>query len=227
MDSLFIWWDALPIFRQVLFCVTIPATLILLIQTILLLIGIGGDHGDIGDTTGDLGDIGDAGDIGDMSDIGADVSGDLPADIGNAAHAGHTMSDFGLASLFTLQGVVTFFTVFGWSSLVMDTAGWPIPLTLFLGLNFGVLAMVGVAKIIHLSAKLAQNGTLDSRKLLGESGTVYITIPADGRGKVMIQSDERYVECEAVTEDGKELKSGHDIRVVDIVGGVLVVSQEK
>jgi membrane-bound ClpP family serine protease len=102
----------------------------------------------------------------------------------------------------------------------------PIPLSLFLGLNFGVLAMIGVAKIIHLSAKLAQNGTLDSRRLLGESGTVYVTIPADGKGKVMVQSAERYVECEAVSEDGKELKSGNDIRVVDVVGGVLVVTQD-
>ena len=39
------WWDSLGLVSQIFAAIAIPATLILLIQTILMLIGIGSDHG--------------------------------------------------------------------------------------------------------------------------------------------------------------------------------------
>ena len=40
------WWNALSLATQVFYCIARPSTLILLIQTILLFVGIGGD-GDV------------------------------------------------------------------------------------------------------------------------------------------------------------------------------------
>ncbi len=41
------WWTSLDLAQQIFACIAIPSTLILLIQTILLLIGIGGGDGDV------------------------------------------------------------------------------------------------------------------------------------------------------------------------------------
>ena len=48
------WWNALDMFQKVLYCVAIPSTLILVIQTILVLFGIGhgGEGVNYSDTSG-------------------------------------------------------------------------------------------------------------------------------------------------------------------------------
>ena len=46
------WWNNLELATQIFYCIAIPSTLILLIQTLLLLLGIGGD-GDFDDVTPD------------------------------------------------------------------------------------------------------------------------------------------------------------------------------
>lgn len=51
------WWETLSLLQQGLYFVAVPATLILLIQTILLLFGFG-DDGDAGDVDIDVGDDG-------------------------------------------------------------------------------------------------------------------------------------------------------------------------
>lgn len=85
--------------------------------------------------------------------------------------------------------------------------------------------MFGVAKIIQASAKLAQNGNIVAKNYLGETGTVYLVIPANGngRGKVNISLGERYVEFDAMTEDSEDIPSGASVRVVDIRSESLLV----
>ena len=72
------WWDSLGLVTQIFYCIAVPSTLILLIQTILMFIGFGEDADGAGDDIGgDVGDdIGD-GDIDDVTEItdDADVSG--------------------------------------------------------------------------------------------------------------------------------------------------------
>ena len=38
------WWESLEIIQQVFACIAIPATVILVLQTLLLLFGLGGSH---------------------------------------------------------------------------------------------------------------------------------------------------------------------------------------
>ncbi len=82
-----------------------------------------------------------------------------------------------------------------------------------------------VAKIIQLSGKLTQSGTLNMNNLLGASGSVYVVIPSkgNGQGKVNISLSERYLEFSAVCDCEAALKTGTEIRVVDIRGDILVV----
>ena len=62
------WWNELTGLQQILASVAIPATLVMMIQFILLLFGFTGDSGD----SADVGDISDGVDVGDITD-GVDV----------------------------------------------------------------------------------------------------------------------------------------------------------
>ena len=61
------WWDSLGLVTQIFYCIAVPSTLILLIQTILMFIGFGEDADGAGDDIG--GDVG--------YDVGCDVGGDV------------------------------------------------------------------------------------------------------------------------------------------------------
>jgi hypothetical protein len=77
---------------------------------------------------------------------------------------------------------------------------------------------------------MVHSGNLDVKNLLGELGTVYLVIPpkGEGYGKVMIQTSERYVEFEATSEEETPIPGDTPIRVIDILGGnVLVVERQK
>ena len=52
------WWNGLELFTQVMYCVALPSTLILIIQSIMIIAGFGGDGAGVNpsDTSG-LGDV--------------------------------------------------------------------------------------------------------------------------------------------------------------------------
>ena len=53
------WWESLSTLVQVLYCIAVPSTLLLLLQTILSISGFGGDSDvNLSDTSGiDIGDM--------------------------------------------------------------------------------------------------------------------------------------------------------------------------
>ncbi|MCL1823577.1 MAG: NfeD family protein [Oscillospiraceae bacterium] len=196
------WWGGLDLVRQVLYCIAFPGTVLLVLQTVLVIFGIGGGDADMGGT-----DIGNVSDASDFSDGGS--------------------GDYGVAGLFTFQGIVAFFCVFGWSGIIFIEAFGNAALSLVLGFALGFGAMLGVAKIIRLSGKLQHSGNLNMNLLIGESGIVYIPIPEEttSRGKVTVQLAERQIECDAVSESGA-LPINTPVRVTDILAGnVLVVEK--
>ena len=116
------WWNALTALERCFAYVAIPATLVLAIQTVLLLIGLSGggdadmDGGNGADLDGDgIPDIG----IGGMEGIDLDGDGvpDIELDL-DPDLPGREIVDGGLR-VFTIRGLVAFFSVFGWCGLAM------------------------------------------------------------------------------------------------------------
>ena len=99
---------------------------------------------------------------------------------------------------------------------------------LIIGVVLGLLAMFLLAKLVQVSSKLAQNGTLDLRYALGQSATVYLPIPPEnqGMGKVTLTLSERFTECDAITDDKEPITVGTTVRVIDLRDGVLVVEKQ-
>lgn len=214
------WWNSLDMVLKFLYCVAIPATLILVIQTILSLLGgfEGGAGVDFSDTSGI--DFNGGSDIGEMSDA---------ADMGGAHHFGDggNPADFSIMSMLTLQGIVTFLTVMGWSSIVAIGTGTPVFLSILVGVALGLAAMYAAAKILHASSKLTENGTLNLSNAIGETGKVYIPIPVSGTGKITVNVQGRYIEAEAISHEEKMLPTGAMVRVIDVRNDVLVVEEDQ
>ena len=222
MEWLSEWWDGLQLAEQILYCIAVPATLILIIQLILMLIGMGDSGAGINpsDTSGlDLPDGLDGVDVPDGLD--ADIS-----DLSNHDISSHAdIADFRLLST---QSVIAVLCIFGWSGIAALSCGMPAWGAIILGAALGFGAMFLVAKIIQLSSKLTQNGNFNVNNLLGESGTVYIPIPPKGQGtgKINISCGERFLEFDAVYEGDNTIATGSAVRVVDIIAGSTLVVEK-
>lgn len=215
------WWNGLKLVEQILYCIAVPASLILIIQTVIMLIGLGsgGEGFNPSDTSGlDAPDL--------DADAGFDGAGDIDADLSN--HDISNPSDLADFRLLSVQSVIAFLTIFSWSGITAVSNGMAEWAALLLAAVLGFGAMFLVAKIIQWSSKLAQNGTFNIKNLLGESGTVYIPIPEKGKGtgKINISCGERFMEYDAVTEEQELLKTGTPVRVVDIIAGSTLVVEK-
>ncbi len=210
------WWDGLSQMLRVLYCIAIPSTLVLILQMIMSMLGAESDGGvDVSDTSGlDL-----------SVDTGADTGMDV--DVAAEVHDGGNPADFGNLKLLTLQTIVTFLTVFSWVSIVCISSGVKPLLSILLGVVFGGIMMLIVAKIVQVSARLAENGIINLKNAIGETATVYLQIPAKGmgEGKVTMQLQGRLGEYDAITEENAPIPTGAQVLVTDVLGDALVVER--
>lgn len=214
-----IWWASLTGLEQVLLYVAVPATLLLLIQTILLFLGgMGG-----GDTDADDGHL-DLSGHADLSGDSPDASADLHDD--GDAHDGHAAA--GLHVL-TLRGIVAFLTLFSWGGLWLSHLGLRPFWALFLGIQLGIVGMVGIALVLREAIKLQQDGTLDLRNAVGRSGSVYLTVPPQrsGPGKVNVLVQEQFWEFEAVTDSETPIPTGAEVEIVGLVDDEILLVAPK
>ena len=213
------WWDSLSLASQVFACVAIPSTLILLIQTILMTIGIGNDSDGLGD------------------DIAEDIPDDMPDDVPDTdgVFGDNDVTDVADASgfdglrLFTVRGIIAFFVVFGWVGLAMDATEVNIGITIPVALASGFAIMLLLAVMFRAVMKLRSDGNADNRTAVGMSGKVHLTIPAkrSGEGKVHVMLQGAYVERDAVTDGDEPIPTGSEVVVVGISGQTTLVVRKK
>ncbi len=199
---------------QIFACVAISATLILIVQTVMMLIGLGDSDTELdGDFDGDADGIGDADGV-----FGEDSVGEA-----------FDTDGFSGLRIFTLRGIVAFFVVFGWVGVVMDGAECPLYLTLIVSALCGFAMMLLLAFIFRAILKLRNDGNTDNRNAIGVSGKVHLTIPAArvGEGKVHLMLQGAYVERDAVTDEAEAIPTGAEVVVVGISGLTTLVVKRK
>lgn len=189
------WFSGDPVLAA-FYIIAVPSTVILVLQTVFLLFGLGGDHD---------------------ADLGADngiegVFGHDSPDITD----GHDASDSSGLRLFTVRGIVAFFAVGSWSGIAALSLGASKIVASAAALLMGIAALVFVAAFLKLALKLQANGNLCLSNSVGKTGEVYLTVPAGGkgRGKVNVIIQERLTELEAITNGDQPLTFGQRIRVV-------------
>ena len=200
------WWNALSGVQQGFMFAAIPATLVLVIQTVLIFVGQGSGGADL-----------DGDGIPDGIDLDGDGVPDGPADLD------------GDLRVFTVRGIVAFFAVFGWTGAAILGGKLPLWFAAVGAFAAGAAAMVLIALLMKAMLKLQQSGNINPKNAVGKSGVVYITIPAarEGSGKVNLVLQERYCELDAITDSPTPIPTGREITVVNVTTlGTLVVKEK-
>lgn len=192
------WWNGLELVQQIFALIAIPSTAILIIQTVLQLIGIGGD------------------------DVPEDIDGNgIPDSDLDAAAA----VDDGL-SLFSIRGILSMLCITGWLGVGLLETALPDWAAILIAVAAGVATLIGIAFLMRGIYKLQSSGNIDISNAIGKVAQVYIPIPAAGAGsgKVTITLQEKFCEYTAITAAAEALKTGSYVRVVSVSdGGVLLV----
>lgn len=198
------WFTELGLFGQICLCFATPATILLLVEVILSLIGLS-------DGGMDLPDV-DSGDL------------DLPTDLDDLSPS--VLDGF---HILTMRTIVSFFVAFGWMGVSLASTELKTFVSMLIAIAFGLLVMFLVALLMYGIYRLQSDGTADNRNALGAAGTVYLAIPAErgGRGKVNVMLQGAYVERDAVTDEAAPLLYGTEVVVVGLSGeNTLVVSKK-
>ncbi len=181
---------------------TIVGGTFFVLRTMMLLVGGGMGHHDFDTHFG--------------SDIHVDHDIHLDTDSGNASDHSESDSDFSF-KLLTLQGLTAFFMMFGLVGLALLKANLSTPETLAGGAIAGLVAVRVIGLLFEQMRHLQSDGTLDIHNAVGQSGSVYLTIPAQGTGQVQVPVQGSLRIFDAASTGEQIIPTGEKIRVTGIV----------
>jgi hypothetical protein len=123
--------------------------------------------------------------------------------------------------ILSLRTISAGITAFGLTGGLLTSLHLTWLLTLPLAGGVGFLTMLIVAIIIRQMGRFESDGSLVMEGVIGETGTVYLPIPADrsGLGKITTVLQSQIVELEAQTE-GAALATGAKVLITDLNGSV-------
>ena len=126
----------------------------------------------------------------------------------------------------SLHGLSTFFMTFGLFGLAVARTFALHPFAAIAGGAVGgAISVWIVARIFRMATRLQSSGTMDMHNAIGQEGTVYLTIPAGGTGKVRVTVQERLCVLDARAESGREIPTGEKIWVTNVDGSLLIVER--
>lgn len=193
-----VWWASLSVIMKVLWSITLAASLIFVVQTIMTFIGAAG---------GDF----------DVEGGGMDIDFDDPS-----AAMGSGMN------LYTFRNLVNFLLGFGWTFILLQKSISSRGLLILVSLLVGLALVAIVMYMFKWLSGMQQSGNIDVYKAaVGCQGTVYLTIPGErsGEGKVQITINNAVREYAALT-DSDTLKTGTPIRVVEVLSPSTLLVEE-
>jgi membrane protein implicated in regulation of membrane protease activity len=157
--------------------------------------------------------------------VGGDADTDVGVDGGIGSDAGHADSDGGFRAL-SLHGLSAFFMMFGLVGIALYRQSQVGVVTSIVGAVAAGLASVWfIGKIFQGAARLQSSGTLHVADAVGCTGTVYLTIPERGTGRVSLNFKNHLREFDAIEKNGAEVATGTLVRVVRVNATVLVVER--
>ena len=212
ISSISNWFSQLDGTMQIFWACAIAASVVFVIQNVLMLMGLGDMDSDV-----------DA-DVSTDFDVHADVDADTDISSGHTGHEG-TLGSAGIFSLFTLRNFINFFLGFGWGGIslapVIKSSGLLVLASICCGLLFVAIFVVMLRGILRLES----NGAFNIKDCVGKTASVYLRIPAQRQaaGKIQISINGSVQELNAFT-DGDFLPTGTRVRIVEVIdsGSLLV-----
>lgn len=135
---------------------------------------------------------------------------DLP-DVG-----GDHPDQIGMLSVRTITG---FFFGFGWTGVIAIKSGLGLTAAIFAALAVGVVFLLGIYLLMRALFSLHASGTLDYNNAIGQTGTVYVTVPphrgGGGQVEVLVQGRLQTVAC--MTSHPAPLAPQSKVKVVALI----------
>lgn len=186
------WWAGLTWDNQLFYGSAALFSALFLWQFIASLLGLG-DHGDIG------------------------------ADTDVAAGAGHDVADASAGFHYiSIRSVLSFLMMFSWSGALYRNNGTPMAWTLGYSLLWGLAGMFVTAFLVRQFAKLQESGNTTLAGCVGQSGSVYLDIPADGIGEVRVMVCSVMSTIKARSADRTAIKAGTPVVVTRVLDPTLL-----
>ena len=184
------WWNSLEIALQVFYTIAFASSLVLVIQLFLNLFGLAAHDMD---TSG-----GDAGGVPEHTDFETHSSG---------------------LALLSMRTVTAFFAGFGWAGVALLNSKMPMWGTLPIAFAVGTVFLLVVFYLMKAIFRLSESGNVDYGNAVGQTGTVYIPIPPQGKGagQVQLVVQGRMRELPAVSEAAERLPSGTPVQVLKML----------
>ena len=192
------WWAELSPVMKLLWGVTLTASLIFVIQTVMTFLGADADSADF--------------------NVDVDTSMD-GSDLSNID---------GGSNLYTFRNFVNFFLGFGWAAILLQKSVKSTGLLVVLAVLVGVALVVAVMYLFKWLSSMQQSGNINIYKeAVGCQGKCYLIIPGEraGEGKVQITIQGAVREYNAVT-DGDTIKTGVPVKVVEVINANTLLVEE-
>lgn len=119
--------------------------------------------------------------------------GELSTDVHTLEHV-EVIQDSGVSfQIFSVQGFMAFFLMFGLVGLAVhrqyggaEEQSWVAPVSIGAAFVAGAAAFSVMVTLMALMRKLQSSGTLNLQNAVGQEGSVYLTVPAGGIGKIQV-----------------------------------------
>ncbi len=148
-------------------------------------------------------------------DADADVDVDVDADVDADSDGSDSTDAFKLLSI---QSIAAFLMGFGWGG-VSGIIGldWGLPLSLLLGVGFGVALVWLLGLLMKAVYGLQSSGNIRIGDAIGLQGTVYAQVPAKGQGKGQVRLViENRARMYNAASDGESISTNTAVRVIRI-----------
>lgn len=162
--------------------------------------------------------------VGQFLGAGHSLDGGIDVD-GPGLDAHHADSDIGFRIL-SVHGLTSFMMMFGLVGLALHRqSGMGTVVSMAGAMAAGLASVWIIGKLFALVVKLQSSGTISIESAVGAQGKVYISIPAQGTGRVLVTVHNSLREYDAASVDQAAIASDTPIRVVWVDGNVLVVER--
>jgi hypothetical protein len=159
---------------------------------------------------------------GGMSDDGLDSA----LDAGGADVSGDHADADASFKLLSLQGLTSFFMMFGLVGLALLRANLHVLITIIGGMFAGLVTVAVTGLIFTQMKRLQTEGTIKIQNAIGSDGTVYLTIPKNGTGQVQIIAQGSLKIFDAVSANKKQIATGEKVHVTGVASGNTLIVEK-
>jgi hypothetical protein len=128
--------------------------------------------------------------------------------------------------LMSIQGLTSFFMMFGLVGLALLRADLPVLVTVIGGMVAGLITVAVTGLIFTQMKRLQTEGTINIENTIGKEGNVYLGIPKNGTGQVQIIVQGSLKIFDAVSKNKNTIATGEKVQVVGVASGNTLIVEK-